>query len=70
LNMIFQKCVFPDLKKIEAIQQINTYTTILFSIGGVFMGLGFRTKSKSKDLVNKQDICNCGTVFRCPTHDK
>jgi hypothetical protein len=66
----FQECVSPDLKKIEAIQQINTYTTILFSIGGVFVGLGFRIKSKSKNLVIKQDICNCGTAFRCPIHDK
>lgn len=66
----FQECVTPDLEKIEGIQKINALTTILYSIGGVFIGLAFRTKSKSKKLVNKQDICNCGTVFRCPTHDK
>lgn len=66
----FQECVSPDLKKIEAIQQINAYITILFSIGGVFIGLGFSTKSKLKEPVNKQDNCNCGTVFRCPLHDK
>jgi len=42
----FQECVTPDLKKIESIQQINAYTTILFSIGGVFVGLGFSKKSK------------------------
>lgn len=66
----FQECVNPDLEKIEAIQNINALKTTLYSIGGVFIGLGFRTKSKSRKSVNKLDICNCGTVFRCPTHDK
>ena len=64
----FQECVTPDLEKIEAIQKINALTTILYSIGGVFIGLGFVTKSKKQ--VKKQDICNCKTVYRCPIHDK
>lgn len=66
----FQECVTTDLEKIETIQTINALATILYSMGGVFIGLGFSTKSKSKKPANKQDICNCGTVFRCPTHDK
>lgn len=66
----FQECVKPDLEKIEAIQKINALTTILYSIGGVFIGLGFRTTLKSKRPVKKQDICNCGTAFHCSTHDK
>ena len=66
----FQECVAPDLKKIESIQKLNVLTTVLYSIGGVFVGLGFRTKLKSKKLINKREICNCGTVFRCPTHNK
>ena len=66
----FQECVTPDIEKIGAIQKINALTTILYSIGGVFIGLSFRTKSKSNESVKKQDICNCGTAFRCPTHDK
>ena len=41
----FQECVTPDLEKIESIQKINAFTTILYSIGGVFIGLGFRKKS-------------------------
>ena len=66
----FQECVAPDLKKIKSIQQLSVLTTIWYPIGGVFIGLDFVTKSKSKKRVNKQDICNCGTAFRCPTHDK
>lgn len=66
----FQECVITDLKKVETIQTINALTTILYSMGGVFIGLGFRKKSESKKPVNKQDICNCGTAFRCPTHNK
>lgn len=66
----FQECVVPDLKKIEDIQKLNALTTGLYSIGGVFVGLGFRTKLKSKKSVSKSDICNCNTAFRCPTHDK
>ena len=46
----FQECVTPDLEKIEGIQKINALTTILYSIGGVFIGLGFRKKI----IVNKQ----------------
>jgi len=41
----FQECVTPDLEKIEGIQKINALTTILYSMGGVFIGLGFRKKS-------------------------
>ena len=41
----FQECVNPDLEKIKLIQQINAFTTILYSIGGIFIGLGFRNKS-------------------------
>lgn len=41
----FQECVTPDLEKIEGIQKINALTTILYSIGGVFIGLSFRKKS-------------------------
>ena len=41
----FQECVSTDLKKIESIQKINALTTILYSTGGVFIGLGFRKKS-------------------------
>ena len=66
----FQECVNPNLEKIEAIQQITALKTVLYSIGGVFIGLGFRTKLKPKKSKNKLDICNCGTVFRCPIHDK
>lgn len=42
----FQECVATDLEKIESIQKINALTTILYSIGGVFIGLGFRKKSE------------------------
>lgn len=42
----FQECIFPDLKKIESIQQINAYATIFYSTGGVLVGLGFRKKSE------------------------
>lgn len=66
----FQECVNPNLEKIEATQKITILKTIWYSIGGVFIGLGFRTKSKSIKSKNKLDVCNCGTVFRCPTHDK
>lgn len=66
----FQECVSTDLKQIEAIQKLNVIISVLYSMGGVFVGFGFITKVKSKKLVNKPDICNCGTVFRCPIHDK
>ena len=65
----FRECVAPDLKKIEAIQKLITFTTILYSIGGVFVGLGFRTRLKSKKSVKKPD-CNCNTPYRCPEHNK
>ncbi len=64
----FQKCVTPDLEQIQAIQKLTAFTTVLYSIGGVFVGLGFTTKSKKS--INKPDICNCGTIYRCPIHDK
>ncbi len=41
----FQECVSPDLDKIENVQQMNALTTILYSMGGIFIGLGFRKKS-------------------------
>ena len=66
----FQECVAPDLKQIEVTQKMNALTTILYSMGGVFIGFGFSTKTKSKKPVNKQDGCNCRTVYRCPIHDK
>lgn len=64
----FQKCVTPDLEQIQAIQKLTALTTILYSIGGVFVGLGFAAESKKS--MNKTDICNCGTIYRCPIHDK
>ena len=66
----FQNCVKPDLEKIEVIQQVIALKTILYSMGGVLIGLGFKTISESRKPENKPNVCNCGTVFRCPTHDK
>ena len=66
----FRECVTPDLKEIESIQLINAYTAVLYSMGGVFIGLGFSKKSELKKPLNKQDSCNCGTPYRCPDHDK
>jgi len=66
----FQECVTPDIEKIIVLQKLNALIAAFYSIGGIFVGLGIKTKLKSKKLVNKTTICNCGTVFRCPTHDK
>lgn len=43
----FQECVSPDLDKIEGIQQMNALTTLLYSMGGIFIGLGFAKKSQN-----------------------
>lgn len=64
----FQKCVTPDLEQIQTIQKLTALTTVFYSIGGVFVGLSFAAESKK--LMKKPDVCNCGTVYRCPTHDK
>lgn len=70
----FLACVSTDLGKIEAILHWNTFTTILFSLGGVFIGLGFRTQLKSEKQIEtqntKQNDCNCNTPYRCPKHDE
>lgn len=68
----FQKCVTPNLKHITATQQLIAIITVLYTIGGVFVGFGFKTisKSQSKKSINKLDVCNCGTVLRCPIHDR
>lgn len=42
----FQNCVNSDIKDIEQIQMVNAYTTIMYSMGGVFIGLGFQKSKK------------------------
>lgn len=51
----FQKCVLPDLTQIESLQKLKVLISILYSVGGIFVGFGFSTKLKSKKLVNKPD---------------
>lgn len=43
----FQQCVTPDLKQIQAVQQLTLIITIFYSMGGVFIGLGFMTEAKN-----------------------
>lgn len=44
----FQECVAPDLEKIGNIQTITALKTMLYTLGSVFVGLGFRKKSINK----------------------
>lgn len=46
----FQECISPDFEKIEIIQKINAFTTILYSLGGAFIGCSF--SKRSEQIIN------------------
>ena len=45
----FRDCVSPDVEKIQALQHLIVITTIFYSVGGIFIGVGLTKKFQKND---------------------